>query len=162
MDDIQGVLIGVINFGQGPNHPWPPRKNGKSILMEPTWLYGTSKGPKPYTYLVSEPGKKEPVINVVPLEVAYFHCAVELDPVTGTLRRANVPKDDDDSWFDNRVSSLCPKIKVKRYPDEPFDSTHNPFDSVDDPAWIDWYTNGVTFKMRKLNARMTAEEFMRA
>lgn len=153
----EGVLIGVINHGVGPNIPWP-KKFGKIQLMEPTWLYGG----KPYTYKVSEPGTKEPVFNVVPLPVAYFHWAVEIDPVTGHLRRATEPTDDDDSWFDNRLSSLCPKVYMKRYPEEAFDATHNPTHPVDDPAFIDWYRNGVTFKMKKLTARMSAEEFMRS
>ena len=151
------VYVGVINNGVGPNIPWPIRKGGRPILMEPTWLYGG----KPYTYIVSKPGDK-PVFNIVPLEVAYFHWAVELDPVSGELRRSKWPKEDDeDSWFDNRLSGLCPKIEVLRYPEDTFDATHNPRYRTNDPAFEDWYTNGVTFKMKKISTRMTAEEFMR-
>jgi hypothetical protein len=52
--------------------------------MEPVLFYGG----EPYTYIVSKPGEK-PVVNIVPFEIAYFHWAVEIDPVTGELRRAH-------------------------------------------------------------------------
>ena len=138
------IRIGVINFGRGP-------KSKTDTLIEPTWFWDG----KPYTYEVSTPGEKQKV-TVVPYEVARHHWAIEIDPVTGALQRATTPRgDEDESLFADRLSGLCPKKFVKPIADIPGHYT-------DDPEYVDWYTNGVTLKMKQISHRMTAEEFMRS
>ena len=146
-DDIR---IGVINHGRGPNGN-PNRK-----VFEPAWAYGGVF----FTYEVSEPGKK-PVYTVLPWVVAREHWGLTLDS-EGKLIRATEPEgDEDESLFEARLSSLCPKLHANEDGSVPWRKEYGAGMFIDDPDYIDWFTNGVQFKMKRISVRQYAEEFAR-
>ena len=132
--NTEDVRVGVIN--EGP--------------FEPTWFYDH----KGYFYPISKTGDK-PKITVVPYHVAYFHWAVELDAHGNLQRATEIRGDEDESWFDDRLGSLCPKEFVVPLVGQPGHYT-------DSKAFLDWYTNRVKFKMKRISQTMTMEEFARA
>jgi hypothetical protein len=131
MNETDDIRIAVINLGP----------------YEPTWFYDH----KAYFYPISPEGGKQR-ITVVPYHVAYFHWAVELDQHDQLVRAVTVRGDDDESWFADRLGSLCPKEFVTPNIGQPGHYTDN-------KLWIDWYTNRVKFKMKRIPQTMSMEEF---
>jgi len=131
------VLVAVINYGVGPNVRWPAWL-GESWRCEPQWLYRGN----PYTYKVSKAADK-PVFNIVHLDAANFHWAVEIDPFSGELRRCPWVSDDEFIW--EVLTDMCCELAGEKFTNESADIL------ADDcwPALADWYQNGVKFKMKR-------------
>lgn len=146
MLDYSDVRIGVINEGESPR--W-----------DATFFWDG----KPIEYRVRRPDEKAVPMTVVPLHIAYEHWAVTINKEGRLVRATDILEGEKESQFDRRIGGLAPKVFMpsKDYEGNIMKDQQGRIlgSFVDDPSYVDWFTNKVHFKMKKIPVVTTAEEW---
>jgi hypothetical protein len=145
---VEDIRIGVINEGDSPR--W-----------DATFFWDG----KPIRYRTKQAGQKDQPITVIPLHIAYEHWAVTLDDAGRLVRATERKADEKESQFERKLAGLCPKVfmPTKDYEGNIMKDQGGRIlgSYVNDPAYEDWFTNKVKFKMKKIPVVTTAEEWSR-
>lgn len=145
MLDYSDVRIGVINEGDSPR--W-----------DATFFWDG----KPISYRVQRQGEKTPM-TVIPLHIAYEHWAVTINGDGRLVRATEVSDGEKESQFERRLGGLAPKVFLpsKDYEGNIMKDQQGRIlgSFVDDPAYVDWFTNKVKFKMKRIPVVTTAEDW---
>jgi len=146
MLNFDDVRIGVENHGDSP-------------AWDATFFWDG----KPIVFRVRRPDEKTQPITVIPPHIAYEFFAVEIRE-DGKMARATERKPDEkESQFERKLGGLAPKVFLPQrdYTGEIMKGQDGRTlgSYGDDPAYVDWFTNKVKFKLKRIPVVTTAEEW---